>query len=126
MVRILDEITKDQLINFLKNAPSPQLIILKFTADWCKPCQSIKKDCIKLRDQLCDNVGYCEIDIDEYIELYALLKQKKMVKGIPALLAFYAGKSDLENWYIPDDSIIGADRDNLIKFFERCHLHSNK
>ena len=126
MVRILDEITKEQLINFQKNASLPQLIIIKFTADWCGPCKTIKNDCIRLRDQLCDNIGYCEVDIDEHIELYASFKQKKMVKGIPALLAFYAGKQNLEHWYIPDDSIVGADKDGLLQFFQRCQSHATK
>ena len=120
MVRILDEITKEQLINFQKNAPNNQLIIIKFTAEWCGPCKTIKNDCLKLREQLSNNIGYCEVDIDEHIELYAYFKQKKMVRGIPALLAFKGGKENLEHWYIPDDSIIGADKDGLLKFFQRC------
>tara|TARA_A100001015_G_C14450064_1_gene503766 strand:+ start:146 stop:526 length:381 start_codon:yes stop_codon:yes gene_type:complete len=125
MVRILHEITKEQLINFQKNSPSNHLIIIKFTADWCGPCKIIKKDCLNLIDKLCDNIGYCEINIDEYIELYAYFKQKKMIKGIPALLAFKAGKENLEHWYIPDDSIVGADKDGLYKFFNRCQNYAN-
>ena len=126
MVKYLDQISKEELIDFQKNAPCPQLIIIKFTADWCGPCKKIKEDCINLSKQCCDNIIYCEINIDEHIELYAFLKNKKMVKGIPALLSFSGDNKNINEWYIPSDSIIGANKDELLNFFKRCQNYANK
>jgi hypothetical protein len=56
------------------------------------------------------------IDVDESLELYGLLKQKKMVNGIPAILAYYAGNKS----YIPDDSVVGANMQQIQLFFQRC------
>ena len=125
MVKFLQEISKESLINFENNAPKPQMVIIKFEADWCKPCQLIKKDCLELASKLNDNVGYVTVDIDEHIELYAYLKTKKQIKGVPTLLAYYAGPREKNEWFIPNDSIIGADKTGLIQFFDRCNKHSN-
>ena len=45
-----------------------------------------------------------------------------MINGIPALLAFKDGIKDI--WYIPDDSILGANKDE-IKFFDRVIKYVN-
>ena len=126
MVKYLSEVTKEQLINFQNNSPSPQLVIIKFEADWCRPCQQIKELCNSLASQLNDNIGYAIVNIDEHIELYATLKTKKQVKGVPALLAFYAEKKDSNEWFLPNDSVIGADKNGIIQFFSRCNEYSSK
>ena len=44
-----------------------------------------------------------------------------MVNGIPAILAYYAKSNrDSNNYYIPDDSVVGADEKGVSAFFERC------
>jgi hypothetical protein len=47
-------------------------------------------------------------------------KKYKMVNAIPAFLAFF-GDSKRDHWFIPDDSIIGADPKAVFQFFERCN-----
>jgi thiol-disulfide isomerase/thioredoxin len=126
MVNYLNKISKEELINFQKNAPYPKVLIIKFTANWCGPCKKIKEDCINLSKQCCDNITYCEIDIDEHIELYAFLKNKRMVNGIPSLLSFRGGNKNINEWYIPTDSIIGANKNDLLNFFKRCNDCANK
>lgn len=126
MVKYLSEVTKDQLIKFQNNSPKPQLVIIKFEADWCRPCQQIKDLCNSLAAQLNDNIGYAVVDIDEHIELYATLKTKKQVKGVPTLLAFYAGKRDVNEWFLPNDSVVGADTNAINQFFLRCHNYSSQ
>lgn len=125
MVKILNEITKEQLLNFQNNAPYPQQVIIKFEAEWCKPCQQIKNLCNDLASRLNDNVGYVVVDIDENIELYAYLKTKKQVKGVPTLLSFYAGKRENGEWFLPNDSVVGGDNNAVINFFNRCANYSN-
>jgi hypothetical protein len=56
------------------------------------------------------------VDIDQSIEIYGFLKTKKMLNGIPAILAYYAGNLN----YIPEDAVIGADPTQITLFFERC------
>lgn len=118
-----DQINDTRLNELINNLVDNQLIIVKFTAEWCGPCQGIKslvKEQVKL---LPDSVQFYEIDIDESLELYMKLKQKKMVNGIPAILA-YKSLEDKEYWYVPDDSVLGANKNNVTDFFTRCIQYS--
>jgi hypothetical protein len=60
-----------------------------------------------------------DIDVDESFDFYALLKNKKMVNGIPVILCYKKGNST----YIPDDMITGAEPNALHAFFKRCGNH---
>ena len=97
------------------------VIILKFTATWCGPCQRIKTLCNDYFLQMSDNILCLNLDIDKEanIELYSALKAKKMVKGVPTLFAYNCAiKRDMNNWYIPDLSISGSDQKQVVHFFE--------
>jgi hypothetical protein len=48
-----------------------------------------------------------------------MIKSKKMVNGIPVILCYKKGNTT----YIPDDSITGADPNQLAAFFKRCGNH---
>ncbi len=124
MVNYINNCTKDDLINFQNTRSNKEIIIIKFEADWCKPCQNIKEPCNNLVKLLNDNVTYVVVDIDEHIELYAYLKTKKQITGIPTLLAYYGGKRDQNEWFLPNDSIIGSNLEELNKFFNRCEKYS--
>ena len=114
MTHNLDENTFKSLQN---NLNKNEIIIIKFTADWCAPCNSIKEYIHDIVKTLPDKIKFYEIDVDDSIELYAKFKNKKMLNGIPALLAFKDGEKDI--WYIPDDSILGADKAKIRSFFDR-------
>ena len=88
-------------------------IILKFTANWCGPCKSIKLLVEEKTKDLPNTVKYYEIDVDENIDLFSFFKSKKMCKGIPALFAFKKGNLT----FVPDHSVIGADSDEITKLF---------
>ena len=96
---------------------NPGVFIFKFGADWCNPCKKIKKFIDKVSLVLPTNVMYIyNVDVDECFDLYAYLKQKKMVSGIPAMLAYKAGNHS----YAPDASVSGIDENELKHFFDTC------
>lgn len=109
--------SRQDFLNLL--AKNPGLVILKLGATWCGPCKKIKPVVDAFFASSPDNVVCCEIDVDESFDLYAFLKSKKMVNGIPVLLCYKAGNIS----YIPDDSVTGSDPVELDKFFKRCGLH---
>lgn len=56
-----------------------------------------------------------EVDVDECFDLYAFLKHKKMVNGIPVLLAYAKGMNEG-----PIASITGASIPDIEAFFNVC------
>lgn len=98
---------------------NPGLIILKMGATWCGPCKKIKPVLDGFFASSPDNVVCCDIDVDECADLYSYFKSKKMVNGIPVILAYKKGNVS----YIPDDSVTGSDPTQLDKFFRRCGFH---
>ena len=111
-------LTEQDLFKMQKELNGKQMVIIKFTADWCGPCQGIKGLVEELVKELPDSIKFYEIDIDESLELYAKFKSKKMVNGIPAILGFKGGEKD--HWYIPDDSALSSNKENIRGFFKRC------
>ncbi len=95
-----------------------ELVVIKFTADWCGPCKLIKDMCIQFEKTKPASIKYYEINIEESLELYMKLKKMKMVNGIPALLAYKGGTK--EYWYIPDEVHLGSDKKGLAVFFNKC------
>ena len=80
---------REQFLSFLKQ--NPGIMVFKFGADWCKPCQTIKDDVEQYFANTPDNVLCFDLDIDDSFDLYAFLKSKKMVTGIPSILAYVKG-----------------------------------
>ena len=95
------------------------LIVLKFGASWCGPCKIIEKVVHGFFLTSPIDVICGDIDVDDSFDIYAMLKSKKMVSGIPALLCYKKGN----NTFIPDDSVTGADPGALDAFFKRCGKH---
>ncbi len=116
--QIIAEMTPTQLQQ-LQTGLSNSVIIIKFGAEWCKPCKLIKPVCDEWVSTCPENVVYADIDIDESLDLYMAFKKNKMIKGVPTLLAFKTrNKRDL--WFIPDDSVVGGDIEAVKAFFKRC------
>ena len=93
------------------------LLIFKFTASWCKPCQTIKNEVDAHFKNVSSATVQCfEVDVDECFDLFAFMKTKKMMKGIPTLMAYKMGTTS----YAPDESISGADIQEVDDFFMRC------
>ena len=101
---------------FLRHlAETPNHTVLKLTATWCGPCKQIAEYTRQSSLQLPDNVDLIECDVDESFDLYASLKQKKMVNGIPVFLFYKNGNASL----ISDLSVTGASTPDLDAFFFR-------
>ena len=90
------------------------LIVIKLGAEWCGPCKKIDPYVYEWMGQMPPNIKCAILDIDDNFEVYAFLKSKKMVNGIPVLLCYKKGNTT----FIPDDMITGADPTELHKFFK--------
>ena len=95
---------------------NPGLVILKFSAEWCGPCKQIAGHVDECVDTLPENVLFYEIDIDKFIKVYGHFLNKKMVRGIPAMLCWEKRNKTL----IPDDSMNSSSISEVNQFFERC------
>jgi len=98
---------------------NPGLIIIKFGADWCGPCKLIEQDVISGFRSMPNNVQCVTVDIDVSVDLYAYLKMKKMVNGVPVLLCYKKGNLS----FVPDEAIGGPDSVKLRLFFQSCLEH---
>ena len=112
---IISEI-EDRTHFFKLLSKNPGLIIIKFGADWCTPCKKIEYAVNEFFLTSPHNVLCADLDVDDSFDVYAFLKYKKMVNGVPAILCYKKGNET----YIPDDSVIGADLNELGAFFQRC------
>ena len=96
---------------------NPGVFIFKFGAEWCGPCKAIKKYIDNVSLVLPENTMYIyNVDVDECFDLFAYLKQKKMITGIPTLLAYKTGNT----YFAPDASISGTNEADLTHFFNTC------
>lgn len=116
--------TREDLANFLENTQY-EFVILKFYADWCKPCKMItpyiekvinEKTKLFESKQVKNKFIFVSVDVDECFDLYAFMKKKKMINGIPALFLYSKNiykKNDKSEIYIPQASISGTDESKI-------------
>ena len=89
------------------------LVIMKFGAEWCKPCKVSKPLVYNYFNQMPDNVLCYDVDVDDSFDLYAFFKSKRMINGIPVIIAF---KKDNTS-YVPDLSVTGSNSESITQFF---------
>ena len=107
--------TRQEMLFLLKE--NPGVIVIKYGADWCGPCKKIEEFVKKNMELMPEKVRCIVIDIDEAFDAYAFLKSKKIVNGIPAILAYYKGNES----YIPDEVVLGTDTDEIKQLFQNCY-----
>lgn len=110
------ELTRPQFEELLKENTGN--IIIKFGATWCGPCKRIEAHVGQWFDMLTlkDKNNLCiAIDVDDSFDLYGAFKSRRQVSGIPAILHFKQGNLS----YIPDNSVVGADHEQVNEFFKR-------
>ena len=108
---------------------NPGVLIIKFGATWCGPCKQIEPLVNECISKMSDNVQCVIIDIDECFELYAFLKKKRVLSGVPVIIGYYKSKivdKDQTTFFYPEEMVIGADKAKVIEFFNRCYNESNK
>jgi thiol-disulfide isomerase/thioredoxin len=95
---------------------NPGVTIFRFRADWCQPCKRADPIVNNYISQLGLKIQFVMVDVDTSFELYAYLKNKRQIMGIPAMLAYHRENDT----YIPNDIVTGPDEDSINKFFNRC------
>lgn len=117
MARILEPtLTRDEFQRLVK-ANDEGVLVFKLGADWCGPCKKVKPLVHELAGQMPNNVTVLDIDVDDSFDLYAWLKTRKQVNGIPAFLAYYPGNETGASDY----STTGADPTAVTNFFTEVH-----
>jgi len=95
-------------------------VIFKFSAEWCNPCKRIKTVCDGNFNKMTENGVKCvHIDIDDEMDLYMLLKKKRLITSIPSL-CYYYGSKDKDNWFVPDELYAGSKMSEVQGFFDKC------
>lgn len=110
---IITALDRNQFAELL--AKNTGKIVIKFGAEWCGPCKKIEPLVIHHMSNLPATVVGAIIDIDESFDLYAYLKSKRMVNGIPVILCYHSGNTT----FVPDDFVGGADEKAVNAFFNR-------
>ena len=90
-------------------------VVIKFTAEWCKPCKNAAPFINKCLSNLPSNVKYLEIDIDDSLDLYATLKGKRVLSGIPSLVCYNKDNGSV----YPDFCISSSDENSINNFFDQ-------
>ena len=95
---------------------NPGLFIICLSATWCKPCQNISQHVTSIFEKISSDKILCaKLDVDHYGDLYAFLKSRRMVHGIPTLLCYKQGNLS----FVPDDMVSGSDIKNINNFINR-------
>ena len=115
---VITEMSKNDFQNAL--ASNPGALIIKFGAEWCGPCKKIDPLVYRWMSKFPDTIQGAIIDIDDNFEIYAFLKSKKQVNGVPVILCYKKGN----HTWIPDDVIVGADEVSVNRFFEKCMTYA--
>jgi len=111
---IIEFNNKQHFISCLQE--NPGVIIIQFTAKWCRPCREIKPYVESKFTECHDNILCCQLDVDENNELYSHMKRNRQVNGIPVLLAYFKGN----NSTFSNLSISGTNTQEIDIFFNKC------
>ena len=106
--------TRSDLQNLLQN--NPGLIIIKLGADWCGPCKRIEPVVNKFFASNLENVIFVKVDVDESMDLFALYKRFRVLKGVPGLLCYTQEETDV----YPNIVCNTGDVTVVDKFFNDC------
>lgn len=116
MVEIIErEISRQEFQSLLSSERGP--VVIKFGADWCGPCKQSREFTHFMMEQLPNGIICLDIDVDESFDLYAWMKSKKQVNGIPAILAYNSGNAGPG----ADASVSGSNQDEIKYFFDEVN-----
>lgn len=93
------------------------VLVFKFGAEWCGPCKRAKPLIHSYTNAMPSNVYVFDVDVDDSFDLYAWMKSKRQVNGIPVMLAYYPSNKT----FAPSHSVTGADPNAIKMFFDEIH-----
>ena len=106
---ILDRQSFQKLIN-----ENDKILIFKFGATWCGPCNQMLPQLNHWIRQLpSDKFRFIAVDVDKSMDLFSFLKTKKITSSVPTLLCYIP---ENKNFY-PDYITIGNDINKVNDFF---------
>ena len=70
-------------------------VIVWFSATWCDPCKKVEPLITPWIERLPDKIAVLHLDYDTNCDVYAALRGKKQVRGIPVLLGYKPGNTTL-------------------------------
>ena len=111
---VMTEMSKEDFVNALND--NPGALVIKFGAEWCGPCKRIDPMVYEWMSRLPPTIQGAVIDIDDNFDIYALLKSKRIVNGVPVILCYKKGNLTL----VPDHIVVGADENQIRQFFDMC------
>ena len=93
-------------------------VVIKFGAEWCGPCKQIEGLVYECMGKMPTEILCAVLDIDDEgaFDLYAFLKSKRMVNGVPVLVCYKKGNFT----WVPDDVVVGANVDGIQALFKKC------
>lgn len=91
------------------------IVIFKFGATWCRPCKMAEPFINARLKNIDDRVTYVTLDVDDAFDLYGFLQSKKMVNGIPAVLAYTKGNTS----YASDFCVLSCKAEQINAFFDQ-------
>ena len=91
------------------------IVIFKFGATWCRPCKMAEPFINERLKHIDDRVTYITLDVDNAFDLYGFLQSKKMVNGIPAVLAYVKGNTS----YASDFAVSSCKATEINAFFNQ-------
>lgn len=97
----------------------PGGVVVKFTADWCGPCQRVAPLIEEWHSRLSTraDVQFVHLDVDENFDVFALMKSKKLVPAIPCLVYYRGGKA--ADILAPEHIVVGAAPVQINSFFNQ-------
>ena len=83
----MSELSENAINQMINSLDTKELIVLKFTAEWCGPCKVIAPILEEIATEYRDKMHVCKIDIEANDET----PPKYGIRGIPTLMLFKEG-----------------------------------